>query len=109
MTDAQKHEVELSLAERRVECANETAAGWQDRCQQAEAERDQLRAQLQEQWPNLAHQNRDKLLAACQAVGVKPAGKWLSDIALEAIAKLNGRVAELEAAILLTTGKEEGK
>jgi hypothetical protein len=40
-----------------------------------------------EEWPNLDHQERDKLAALCSKVGI-PRNNWLSSRACEAIEKL---------------------
>jgi hypothetical protein len=40
---------------------------------------------IQDKWPNLTHQMRDKLLALVQQAGVNVQGKWLSEAACEAI------------------------
>lgn len=53
----------------------------------------ELESTLAERWPNLAHQDRDRLLALCGG----RADVWLSTAACETIERLTERVRELEA------------
>ncbi len=48
-----------------------------------------------EKWPNLTHQNRDKLYQTIKSVGISMDNKWLSDAAIETIEKLKFLVKEL--------------
>lgn len=50
-----------------------------------------------ENWPNLTHQNRERLHALCKSVGVVMDDKWLSDAAIEAIEKLSIPAGDLMA------------
>lgn len=52
----------------------------------------ELESTLAERWPNLAHQDRDRLLALCGG----RADVWLSTAACETIEGLRDRVRELE-------------